>query len=189
MKKLAFWPIYRFISKTTQYTVTVGAMDCCCILWHIKTFAVYYMAVCNNVDWKQYSDFSLQILGVTLDSTLSLCIHVLITLLRITICKHFDIFVHPSPRKLRILWPVLLLVHDSITVTLCSTKCLTKTSTNCSEFRIVQHELSVESVDGHKMLGSYVTTCTGFLFTLGRILNWHFCVLNHMSCDNQIIWQ
>ena len=62
--------------------------------------------------------------------------------------------------KLRILWPVLLLVHNSITVTLCSTKCLTKTSTNCSEFRIVQHELSVESVDGNKMLGSYVTTCT-----------------------------
>ena len=27
------------------------------ILWHIKTFAVYYMAVCNNIDWKQYSDF------------------------------------------------------------------------------------------------------------------------------------
>ena len=64
-----------------------------------------------------------------------------------------------------------------------------KISTNCSKFRIVQHELSVESVDGNKMLGSYVTTCTGFLFTLGRILNWHFCVLNHMSCDNQIIWQ
>ena len=155
MKKLAFWPIYRFISKTTQYTVTVGAMDCCCILWHIKTFAVYYMAVCNNVDWKQYSDFSLQILGVTLDSTLSLCIHVLITLLRITICKHFDIFVHPLPRKLRILWPVLLLGHDSITVTLwvcvlqsvwqklqqtaansesCSTNCLwsRSTATKCS---------------------------------------------------------
>ena len=36
------------------------------------------------------------------------------------ICKHFDIFVHSWPRKLRILWPVLLLVHDPITVTLCN---------------------------------------------------------------------
>jgi len=35
----------------------------------------------------------------------------------------------------------------------------------------------------------YVTTCTGYLFTLGRILNWQLCVLNHTSCDNQIIWQ
>ena len=135
----------------------------------------------------QISD-SLQILGVThlLWIVHSLWIHTLITLLRtvITICKHFDIFVHPLPRKLRILWPVLLLVHDSITVTLCSTKCLTKTSTNCSKFRIVQHELFVESVDGNKMLGS-----TGYLFTLGRILNWQLCVLNHMSCDNRIIWQ
>ena len=98
----------------------------------------------------------------------SLWIHILITLLItvITICKHFDIFVHPLPMKLRILWSVLLLVHDSITVTLCSTKRLTKTSTNCSEFRIVLHELSVESVDGNKMLGSYVTTSTGYLFTL-----------------------
>jgi len=52
-----------------------------------------------------------------------------------------------------------------ITVTLCSTKCLTKTSTNCSEFRIVHHELSVESVDGIKMFSSYVTTCTGYLAT------------------------
>jgi len=126
-------------------------------------------------------------LGVTLGSTLSLDpqINNIVNNLRtvIIICKHFDIFVHPLPRKLRILWPVLLLVHDSITVTLCSTKCLTKTSTNCSEFRIVQHELSVESV------GSYVTICSGYLFTLGRILNWQLCVLNHTSCDNRTIWQ
>ena len=61
-----------------------------------------------------------------------------------------------------------------------------KISTNCSKFRIVQHELSVESVDGNKMLGSYVTTCTGYLFTLGRILNWQLCVLNHTSCDNRM---
>jgi len=60
---------------------------------------------------------------------------------------------------------------------------------NCSEFRIVKHELSVESVDGNKMLDSYVTTCTGYLFTLGRILKWQLCVLNHTSCDNRIIWQ
>jgi len=97
--------------------------------------------------------------------------------------------VHKLPRKLRILWPVLLLFHDSITVTLCCTKSLTKTSTNCNEFRIMQHELSVESFDGNKMLGSYVTICTGYLFTLGRILNWQLCVLNHTSCDNRIIWQ
>jgi len=60
---------------------------------------------------------------------------------------------------------------------------------NCSVFTIVQHELSAESVDGKKMLGSCVTTCTGYLFTLGRILNWQLCVLNHTSCDNRIIWQ
>ena len=24
---------------------------------YFGTFAVYYMAICNNVDWKQYSDF------------------------------------------------------------------------------------------------------------------------------------
>jgi len=34
-----------------------------------------------------------------------------------------------------------------------------------------------------------VTTCTGYLFILGRILNWQLCVLNHTSYDNQTIWQ
>ena len=61
--------------------------------------------------------------------------------------------------------------------------CLKKTSTNCSEFRIMQHELSVESVDGNKKLGSYVTTCTSYLFTLGRILtgNFVFYITHHAT--------
>ena len=165
--------IIKMLNNDTRHTTSILLIRICCGV--IRTVSVLESLVwCGQ--W------------TTIVGLIFVC---RVSLLRtvITICKHFEIFVHPLLRKLRILWPVLLLVHDSITVTLCSTKCLTKTSTNCSEFRIVQHELSVESVDGNKMLGSYVTSCTGYLFTLGRILNWQLCVLNHTSCDNQIIWQ
>ena len=29
-----------------QWTAALSQQFCCCILWHIKTFAVHYMAVC-----------------------------------------------------------------------------------------------------------------------------------------------
>ena len=63
---------------------------------------------------------SLQILGVTLDSTLSLDPHINNIVKN---CNyHLQVLRHIRPSITK------------ITVTLCSTKCLTKTLTNCSEF-------------------------------------------------------
>ena len=125
-----------------------GTMDCCLIP---TSLLLHTLARLQCTTWPsaitltgssiRISD-SLQILGITLDSTLSLAPHIN------NIVKNCNYYlqalrhIRPSITKevANIGLPVLLLGHDSITVTLCSTKCLTKTSTNCSEFRIVQHE-------------------------------------------------
>ena len=62
---------------------------------------------------------------------------------------------------------------------------------NCSEFRIVQHTLSVESVDGNKMIGSYVTTYTVLMYTVYSKADFKLatlCFKSHVM-HNRIIWQ
>ena len=105
--------IIKMLNNDTRHTTSILLIRICCGV--IRTVSVLESLVwCGQ--W------------TTIVGLIFVC---RVSLLRtvITICKHFEIFVHPLLRKLRILWPVLLLVHDSITVTLCSTKCLTKTST------------------------------------------------------------